>query len=319
MGPLIFILTIICVSIVLVKTMLVLTTVHGLTAKKNDCVYDKDVSLSGVEYADDCTGVCVTSTEHQLKVALEVLAQEFKTYFEAHGLKINVSKSEHIILGQPRSGPMQVEGRDEATKVKLLGLTFNRSYKFDDHVQNVKNKIASRLGQVTKITAVAPPKVAKELANSLILLVASYASEIYAAESTLINRVQVSINNVMRIITKKGRRTPINLMLTQLKWMTFENMVRYNCVMLMYKIVLTYCTPFSKVLIYRGIDQHQTRYEIRERELRIAWVPRYVRVGGKSYLVRATQAYNHVKLFGKLIHKDDLKKMVKEKIITFKP
>ena len=78
--------------------------------------------------------------------------------------------------------------------------------------------------------------------------------------------------------------------------------------MLMYKMVLTYCTPFSKVLIYRGVDQHQTRQEIREHELRIAWRARYTRVGGKSYLVRATQAYNHVKLFGKLVHKD-LKKL----------
>ena len=121
---------------------------------------------------------------HQLNISLKWHFKSLlKTYFQAHGLKINFTKIEHIILGQPRSGPIQVEGRDEATKVKLLGLTFNKSYKFDDHVQNVKNKIASRLGPVAKITAVAPPKVAKELANSLILSVASYASEIYAAES----------------------------------------------------------------------------------------------------------------------------------------
>ena len=42
------------------------------------------------------------------------MAQEYEAYFQAHGLKINVSKKEHIVSGQPRTKQIMVDGRVEA-------------------------------------------------------------------------------------------------------------------------------------------------------------------------------------------------------------
>ena len=80
LGPLVFILTIVCVSMGLIRVKTILQEQHAITAKMDDAVYDKQVSLSSTEFADDCTGVAVADTEQQLSVALNVMAAEYKRY-----------------------------------------------------------------------------------------------------------------------------------------------------------------------------------------------------------------------------------------------
>ena len=205
-----------------------------LTAKVDDAIYDKDVSVSATKFADDVTGVAVTSTEKQMQTTLQIMAEEFKVYFEAHGLKINITKSEHIIMGSPRTQKIVIDGRQEATQVKLLGLTFNNQYKFDQHATNVVNKISSSIGQIRKISNLATLHTRKELANAVIVSVATYCSEIYAEDQKIQNRVQVKLNSIMRIITNSGNREPIKNMLAALSWMTFTQIMHYSRVMLMY-------------------------------------------------------------------------------------
>ena len=117
-------------------------------------------------------------------------------------------KSEHIVLGKNQTMNILVEGGAEAKKVKLLGLTFDNNYKFTDHITNVNNKIASRIGQISKIVNVASISTSKELANAICVSVAAYTCEIYAADAALRNKVQVKLNIIMRILTNAGNRTP---------------------------------------------------------------------------------------------------------------
>ena len=63
---------------------------------------------------DDCSGVAICETGDQVQKSLQIMAQEYEAYFQAHGLKINVSKSEHIVIGQPRTKQIMVDGRVEA-------------------------------------------------------------------------------------------------------------------------------------------------------------------------------------------------------------
>ena len=105
----------------------------SLEAKIDDSVSQSaQVNLSLVEFADDVTGVTVCDNEHQVQKSLEIMAQEYKKYFAANGLKINVLKSEHIVFGYPRTCTIYDDGRKEADTVKLLGLlTVSKNYKFE--------------------------------------------------------------------------------------------------------------------------------------------------------------------------------------------
>ena len=223
-------------------------------------------------------------------------------------------KSEHIVLGKNRTMNILVEGRAEAKKVKLLGLTFDNNYKFTDHITNVNNKIASRIGQISKIVNVASISTSKELANAICVSVAAYACEIYATDAALRNKVQVKLNIIMQILTNAGNRTPIKIMLSRLEWMTFDQLIKYTKIMLLYKQVIYYVSPYCKILIHRGVAKINARYEIRERELRIAWRPKTVKTGERSYLLSATVLYNAAKLFGKVIPREELKENVKTKV-----
>ena len=114
LGPLIFILTIVCCSVVLVKTVNRLNQ-QSVLAEVNAPPNSKaKISLSSVEFAEDCSGVAICETEDQVQKSLQIMAQEYEAYFQAHGLKINVSKSEHIVIGQPRTKQIMVDGRVEA-------------------------------------------------------------------------------------------------------------------------------------------------------------------------------------------------------------
>ena len=117
--------------------------------------YAAEVNLSSMKFADDVTGITVCNTETQVQKSLEIMMDEYKQYFSAHGLRINVTKCEHIVIGSPRRTVITVDGREEASKVKLLGLTFTKAYKFDDHVDNITEKMAKRNGQLTKLTKLA--------------------------------------------------------------------------------------------------------------------------------------------------------------------
>ena len=321
LGPLIFILTIVCVSVVLLRVKLRLEAEYQLTAKMDDGIYDNDISLSSTEFADDCTGLAVCKTEQQVRISLDIMAQEFKKYFEAHGLKINVKKSEHLVIGGPRTiSDIKIEGRSEAKTVKLLGITFSNKYTFDNHTTNITNKISSRLGMLTKVVPYADLQTAKMLADSMLVSVATYGCEVYAVEKGLVNKVQVKLNQVMRIITLSGIRRQIREMLDDLKWLKFEEMVKYTKIMIMSKLTFNNSAPFCKMLVVRGMSQRQDHYNVRQRELRIAWRPRTSRRGQQSFLVSALKLYNDSKVAGKGIEtdKDKMKEAVKSAIISWR-
>ena len=48
-----------------------------------------------------------------------------------------------------------LDGRPEATQVKLLGLMVSIHYKFDTHVDLITEKISSRNGQLANIAGIA--------------------------------------------------------------------------------------------------------------------------------------------------------------------
>ena len=315
LGPLVFILTIVCCIIVLHRVIEKLEKLD-ITAAIDDGTYATEVSVSSTEFADDVTGVAVANTEVQLQTTLQLMAEEYTRYFASHGLKINVTKSEHIIIGSPRTMLINVDGRKEADTVKLLGLTFDKHYRFDQHVDKITEKIASRTGQLSKLQGVADEETMRMMANATIQSVASYGCHIYATDPKNVNRVQVKLNKVMRMVTKSKLSTHISDLLLKIKWLKFKETVEHVKVMLMHKIVTTAAAPFCHHLV--ATAKHQTRYAVRERDLRIAWRPRMARRGEKSFLYTSVKLFNQVKLTGKVMKHSAISKFVKDTVLSWR-
>ena len=230
--------------------------------------------------------------------------------------KINVTKSEHIVFGRNRRKDIYIDGRKEASEVKLLGLTVTKDYKFDPHVSKVTEKMAKRNGQLTKLCGFAGKETLKMLAQATILSVAMYGAPVYATEKKNINRVQIKINKTMRLVTSSRMKTHVADMIQDLNWLKFELMVAHSKIMLLNRIISTASAPYTMTLI--AAARHQTRYAVRERDLRIAWKPKLSRGGYKSFLVTAVDLYNKIKLLGKVMSKKALSKFVKIELKLWK-
>ena len=312
LGPLVFILTIVCCSIVLYRT---IDKLHqmSITAKlDNSTTYEAEVNLSSIEFADDVTGVTVCDTEDQVEKSLQIMAKEYAEYFSANGLKINVLKSEHIIFGHPRKKQIFIDGRCEAEHVKLLGLTVSKHYKFDAHVDKITEKMAKRNGQISNLVGIAGKDTLKMLAVATVQSVAMYGASVYVKDKATINRIQVKLNSTLRMVTGSRRKTHVADMLKDLDWMKFELMVAHSKVMLLHRIVSFAAAPFCMSLVTAA--SQQTRYAVRERELRIAWRPKLARRGYNSFLVTAVRLYNQTKILGKIMKTTSLSKFVKSQI-----
>ena len=311
LGPLVFILTIVCVTVVLARAIIKLQALGITAATDKTPDTQAQVELSSVEFADDVTGIAIADTEQQVQLALQTLADEYDQYFGAHGLKINVAKSEHMVIGSPRTMTIKVDNRDEAKSVKLLGLTFDRNYCFNQHVENVTRKMTERNVQLRKVANVADLQTTRMVAMANILSVANYCSEVYASEPKMVNRVQIKINQTMRIVTNSGNRARIREMQEKLQWLSFKETIEYNQIVMLNKLMSTAASPYTFMLIQKAMMANQNPYPRRVTELRIAWQPRLIRKGMMSFIYKSVKLYNQSKLMGKMIENDAFKDEVK--------
>ena len=138
-------------------------------------------------------------------------------------------------------------------------------YKFDTHVDLITEKISS---QLANIAGIAGQDTLKMLASATVLSIATYGAAIYARDKANINRVQVKLNKTMRMITALRMKTHVADMIRELDWMKFQLMVAYEKIMLLNRIVSNSAAPFCMILV--AAAPHQTRYAVRERELKFA-------------------------------------------------
>ena len=58
--------------------------------------------LHTVQFADDCTNVLAMDDKWQMERLMETCSKEYHVYFGAQGMKLNLTKEEHIIHAQAR-------------------------------------------------------------------------------------------------------------------------------------------------------------------------------------------------------------------------
>ena len=166
------------------------------------------------------------------------------------------------------------------------------------------------------LLGVADTDTMKMLATSTVHSVASYGCAIYAADKKQSNRVQIKLNKTMRLATGSKLSRHVRDMIDEMKWLKFTQHVDYMKVMLLHNIVATSAAPYCKMLI--SAASHQTRYSVRERDLRIAWRPKMARRGCKSYLYTSVILYNQIKLLGKKMKTSQISKFTKSTLLAWR-
>ena len=162
------------------------------------------------------------------------------------------------------------------------------------------------MGQLSKLSGIADQETMRTLANATILSVANYGSHVFATDKGQCNRIQVKLNSVMR---------HVNDMIKQLKWMRFADMVDCMKVALLHKILMSSSALHVMMLVNSAVQQ--TRYSIRDMELKIAWNPKQTRKGLKSFLFTSVKLYNQMKIIGKQMKPAAVSKYIKATLMSW--
>ena len=248
LGPLIFLIQILEVSLVMEIVREKLQLEHPQV--------ERDTDLKTAQFADDCTNVITTRDEWQMETVMTICSREYHRYFSAQGMKLNLSKEEHILhlhsqAARVKPGGVVVDGREEAESVKLLGITVSRNYKFHTHVSKVVSNVHYRLSHMAKVRHLLPDKQLREATQSLVLSCLNWGMELAARNMVNVRRLQKAQNAVLRVMTRSSYRMSVRVMLARTKLLSVMNQTKYLQMALTRRVIKAESCPHTLQYLVR--------------------------------------------------------------------
>ena len=141
------------------------------------------VGLSSVMlYADDTVIFSAASSIDQLQLNLSLDLNNVSNWLTANGLFLNLKKTEYVVFGTRQRlirsechSPLCMEGK-EVNQVKLfkyLGVLLDECLSFNDHINYVRSKVASRLGLLSRLRGCLTTEAANKIYLSTVLPILS--------------------------------------------------------------------------------------------------------------------------------------------------
>ena len=134
-------------------------------------------------YADDTVIFSAASSIDQLQLNLSLDLNVVSNWLTANGLFLNLKKTEYIVfLTQQRlirsesHSPLCMEGKEvnQVKSFKYLGVLLDECLSFNNHVNYVRSKVASRLGLLSQLRGCLTTEAANKIYFSLVLPILSF-------------------------------------------------------------------------------------------------------------------------------------------------
>ena len=288
LGPLIFL-------IAILETSAIMKIVKDKVMKEHPGQID-GMEMSTICFADDTTLICSAEDDIALEMLMKICSREYSIYFRSQGMKINQQKEEHYVLYSAGKKLMerniQIDGREPASTVKLLGLTLGPRYTFDSHVSKMIQKASHRIASVRKVSKYLENQKRKEIVDSLVMSVLKFGLEWSGRNDNNLRRLQRSMNQALRLMTLKSMREPIRMMLAETKLLNMKLECAYMRMCLMRNTLMHGTSPFTcSMLTYPGPRSRSG--EIRSKLLMNS------KFGENAILTESLKLVNEVKLWKK--------------------
>lgn len=224
--------------------------------------------------------------------------QKIYEYTNENKLMLNAEKSKWMILRNKYTNNAQIKihigGKEleNVQKMKYLGVIIDNELKFDAHIDFIQKKTASKIGYFKRISKKLTQKAKIIACASIVMPNINYCSTLQiACNKEQINALQKLQNRAMRIILKCDYLTPINFMLNELKWLSINQRIVYNVILMIFMMKNDLAPKYlTKKLMYANeIHGRNTRNMV---ELRL---PKYKKESTrKSLYFRGVQLYNQI-------------------------
>ena len=119
-----------------------------------------------------------------------------------------------------------------------------------------------------------------------------YAFEFTGLTRQNLKKLQQVQNRAMRLATGSEKEEKISNMMNKLKWTSVQNLMRLQQLQMIDLILNKASCRLCTALIEVAKDTDQDRYNLRVKELKIAWQPNRVRSGANSAFFRMVKLFN---------------------------
>ena len=161
-----------------------------------------DMKMRGYQYADDTTLYCHAKPKdvETLSRTTNESIEQLGTWASNNNLALNSEKTKLMVLSTQelsrRHGLKDIElnilikgKKMERTETcKLLGVTINEHLKWENHVKTISSSCYGTLSILKKLKNVAPFRLRKQLAESLILSKIDYGDQVYTPLTMMLQK-----------------------------------------------------------------------------------------------------------------------------------
>ena len=274
-------------------------------------IFSNDLSLHApdahvTQYADD-TQILISDSKRNLPSLIhrmETTLHALSTWFHAHGLKLNASKTEILLLGTRQNTrglpPVSVrvggEAVQESRTVKNLGVLFDRHLTWDDHVSAVVRQCVGLLIGLRHRRHLLPRHVMRVVVDGLVLSRVRYCISVYGCGTANNDaRLLRIVNFATRVVTGLKKYDRVSRAREELGFIPPRRMCDLSTVAVAHKAIM--CgepTDISSQFVTFG-DSRQQRCDRGTRQDRRLRPPLMrTAAGQRSFTYRAVTLLNEL-------------------------
>ena len=169
-------------------------------------------------YADDITLAYQCKSFEETELVLQKDLEIMSKYFKSWRLKLNLSKTEvstFHLNNQLANRELNIQLNNTALNhnfnPKILGITFDRTLSFRNHLETKAKKLATRINLIQQLAGTtwgANANTLRTAAMSLVFTTAEYCCPVWLM-SAHCYKINVQLNRAMRIISGTIKSTPL--------------------------------------------------------------------------------------------------------------
>ena len=221
-------------------------------------------------YADDTQIYVSFKCDDPLQALgkINVSISDIRRWMILNKLKINDAKTEFIIFRSPQMkhdlNGLSVNVGDSqivpSVKVRNLGVIFDQSLTFDDHISAICQSVHFHIRSIGKVRKILSFDACAIPIHALISSRLDYCNSIlYNLPDTKIGRLQRVQNQAACILTRSPRREHITPVLKQLHWLKVRERIRYKILILTHKAFYANAPPYLCSLVVKRESVVSTR------------------------------------------------------------
>jgi hypothetical protein len=217
-------------------------------------------------------------------------------------LKANSDKTEFTILASKCSKGLieniplniTIDGVEikPTNKVKNLGVIFDETLSFTNHVNNICHSANYHLYCIGKIRHLLDEKACKAAIISLVISRLDYANSLlYGSNDVLLKRLQRIQNNAARLITKTKKFNHVTPLLMELHWLPIHVRIEYKLLLIVYKCMNGLAPNYMASLLKKYVPTRSLRSS-NDTTLLIQYRPKRTSFGGRAFKFSAPHLWN---------------------------